>query len=52
MLNFLKNLFVFRVGQRSARGVARFLGFGKLGLVVGLIGGWRALRRHRQLQNV
>ncbi len=48
MLNFLKSLFVFRVGQTSARGAARMVGLGRLGLIVGLIGGWRALRRHRQ----
>lgn len=47
MLNFLKSLFVFRVGQSSARGMARMVGLGRLGLVIGLIGGWRALRRHR-----
>ncbi len=47
MLNFLKSLLVFRVGQSSARGVARLLGFGRLGLLVGLAGGWRALKRHR-----
>ena len=47
MWNFIKQLLVFRVGQKSARGAARLIGFGKLGLVVGLIGGWRALTRHR-----
>jgi hypothetical protein len=47
MWNFIKQLLVFRVGQKSARGAARLIGFGKLGLVVGLIGGWRALKRHR-----
>ena len=45
MWNFLKKLLVFRVGQKSAKGVARMLGFGKLGLVIGLIGGWRAMKR-------
>lgn len=48
MLNFLKSLLVFRLGQTSARGTARMLGFGRLGLIVGLIGGWRAYKRHRQ----
>lgn len=47
MLNFLKSLFVFRVGQTSARGAARMFGLGKLGLLIGLVGGWRALKRHR-----
>jgi hypothetical protein len=52
MLNFLKNLFVFRVGQKSARGVARVLGFGRLGLLIGLVGGYRALKRHRHAHSV
>jgi hypothetical protein len=47
MLNFLKKLFVFRLGQTSARGAARMVGLGRLGLVIGLIGGYRALKRHR-----
>jgi hypothetical protein len=46
MWNFLKKLLMFRVGQKTARGAARMLGFGKLGLVIGLIGGWRSMRRH------
>ena len=47
MLNFLKQLFVFRLGQTSARGAARMVGLGRLGLIIGLIGGYRALKRHR-----
>jgi len=47
MLTFLKQLFVFRVGQKTARGTARMLGLGKLGMVLGLIGGYRAMKRHR-----
>jgi hypothetical protein len=47
MWRFLKQLLVFRVGQKTARGTAKMLGFGKLGLIIGLIGGWRSMRRHR-----
>lgn len=47
MLNFLKQLFVFRLGQKSARGAARMVGLGRLGLVIGLIGGYRAWKRQR-----
>ena len=47
MLHFIKKLLVFRLGQKSAKGAARMLGFGRLGMVIGLIGGWRALRHHR-----
>ncbi|HEX8169197.1 MAG TPA: hypothetical protein VF824_01510 [Thermoanaerobaculia bacterium] len=46
MLSFIKRLLVFRLGQKSARGAAKMLGFGKLGMIIGLIGGWRAMRRH------
>lgn len=47
MLRFLKSLLVFRLGQKSAKGAARLLGFGRLGLVIGLVGGWRAMKRQR-----
>lgn len=47
MWNLIKQFLVFRIGQKGAKGTARLLGFGKLGLIVGLIGGWRALKRHR-----
>jgi hypothetical protein len=47
MLNFLKQLFVFRVGQTTARGTARLIGLGRLGMLIGLVGGWRAVKRHR-----
>ena len=47
MWKFLKQLLMFRMGQKSARGAARMLGFGRLGMILGLIGGWRAMRRHR-----
>jgi hypothetical protein len=51
MWRFLKQLLVFRMSQKSARGAARMLGFGKLGIIIGLIGGWRALRAHRRHQH-
>jgi hypothetical protein len=47
MWNFLKSLFVFRMGQNTARGTARMVGLGRLGVVIGLIGGYRAWRRYR-----
>lgn len=47
MLHFLKQLLVFRIGQKSAKGAARMLGFGKLGLIIGLVGGYRAVKRQR-----
>jgi hypothetical protein len=48
MWRFLKQLLVFRAGQTAARGTARMLGFGRLGLIIGLIGGLRTLRSHRR----
>lgn len=48
MWNFIKRVLVFRMGQTSARGAARMVGLGRLGLVLGLIGGYRALRRHQR----
>ena len=51
MWNFIKQLLVFRMGQKSARGTARMIGFKKLGMVIGLIGGWKALKHHRRHQH-
>jgi hypothetical protein len=48
MLNLLKKLVAFRLGQTSARGMARMFGFGRLAMIAGLIGGYRALKHHRQ----
>jgi hypothetical protein len=48
MWNFIKRLIAFRVGQKSAKGAAKLLGFGKLAAVAGLVGGVKAYRRsHR-----
>ena len=47
MLNFLKKVLAIRLGQTSARGAARMLGFGRLAMVAGLIGGYRAWKRYR-----
>jgi hypothetical protein len=46
MLQFIKRLLVFRIGQKSAKGAARMVGLRRLGLIIGLIGGWRAVHRH------
>lgn len=46
MLHFLKNLLMFRVGQKTTRGVARSIGLGKLATVAGLVGGYKYMRRH------
>jgi hypothetical protein len=48
MWSFIKKMIAFRVGQKSARGAARLLGFGRLGLILGLVGGLRALKHHHR----
>ncbi|HEX6098525.1 MAG TPA: hypothetical protein VF432_19570 [Thermoanaerobaculia bacterium] len=47
MLNFIKRLIAFRLGQTAARGTARMFGFGRLAMIAGVIGGWRAWRRYQ-----
>jgi hypothetical protein len=47
MWRFLKQLLAFRVAQKSTRGAARMLGFKRIAMVLGLIGGFRAMKRHR-----
>jgi hypothetical protein len=47
MWNVLKGIFAFRMAQSSTRGAARLVGLGRLGVVLGLISGYRAWRRHR-----
>ena len=46
MWNVIKQIFFFRVGQNTARGAARMIGFGRLAAVAGLIGGYRYMRRN------
>ena len=46
MWNVLKQIFLFRVGQNTARGTMRFIGLGRFAALAGLIGGYRYMRRH------
>lgn len=46
MLTLIRRLIAYRLGHASAKSAARMLGFGKLAGIVGLIGGYRAMRRH------
>lgn len=48
MWNIIKQIFLFKAARRSTRGMARMVGLGRLGAVLGIIGGIRALRRYRQ----
>lgn len=47
MLNFIKRLVAFRLGQSSAKAAARMLGFGRLAMLAGVIGGVKAYRRRQ-----
>ena len=47
MLNFIKRLIAFRLGQTSAKGAARLLGFKRIAAIAGLVGGVKAYRKHR-----
>jgi glucose uptake protein GlcU len=47
MWNIIKQIFLFRMAQNSTRGVARMVGLGRLGVLLGIIGGIRAVRRQR-----
>jgi hypothetical protein len=49
MLNFIKRVVAFRLGQTSARGAVRMLGFGRLAMLAGIIGGVRAWQRSRNV---
>jgi phenylalanyl-tRNA synthetase alpha subunit len=45
MWNFLKSIFMFRVGQKTYRGMARGVGLSRLAMIAGLVGGYRYMRR-------
>ena len=46
MLSFLKKMVKFRVGQKVSRGAAKKLGLGPISSIIGLVGGYRTMRRH------
>lgn len=47
MLDLLRKFLAFRIGQTTTRGMARMVGLGRLSMIIGLIGGLRALRSRR-----
>lgn len=47
MLHFLKKVLMFRIGQKAAKGFARSLGLKHAAGVIGIIGGYKHMRRHR-----
>ena len=46
MLNFMKKLLLFRIGQKATRGVAHRIGLHGIAGVAGLVGGLKYMRRH------
>ena len=45
MLNFLKKLLMFRIGQKASRGFAKSIGLHAISGAVGLVGGLKYMRR-------
>ena len=46
MLHFLKQLLMFRIGQKAAKGFAHGIGLGRIAPLVGLIAGAKYMRKH------
>lgn len=46
MWRFLKKLLLFKVGQKASRGFAHAIGLGRVGTLVGVVGGVKYMRRH------
>lgn len=48
MKNFLMNLIRFKMAQNTGKGMARMVGLGRLGVIIGLVSGVRAIMHHRR----
>ena len=46
MRHFLKKVLMFRIGQKAAKGFARSIGLKRASTVIGLVGGFKHMRRH------
>jgi hypothetical protein len=46
MLSLLKKLLLFRVGQKTSKGFSHRIGLHSIAWMVGLVGGYRYMRRH------
>lgn len=46
MRHFLKRVLMFRIGQKAAKGFARSIGLKRAAAVIGLVGGYKHMRRH------
>jgi len=46
MRYFLKKVLMFRIGQKAAKGFAKSIGMKKTSSLIGVIGGYKHMRRH------
>jgi hypothetical protein len=46
MRHFLKKVLMFRIGQKAAKGFARSIGLKRASTVIGLVAGFKHMRRH------
>ena len=46
MRHFLKQVLMFRIGQKAAKGFARGLGLKHAAALIGVVGGFKHMRRH------
>ena len=46
MRHFLKKVLMFRIGQKAAKGFARSLGLKRSAALIGVVGGFKHMRRH------
>ena len=46
MRHFLKKVLMFRIGQKASKGFAKSLGMKRAASVIGVIGGYKHMRRH------
>ena len=46
MRHFLKKVLMFRIGQKAAKGFAKSLGLTHTARLIGVVGGFKHMRRH------
>ena len=46
MIRLMRRLVMFRIGQKTSRGLARSLGLGAIAPLPGPVGGTRTMRKH------
>ena len=46
MRHFLKKVLMFRIGQKAAKGFAKSMGLKHSARFIGLVGGYKHMRRH------